>query len=91
MTGFGFCAASSTDQQAAETFFAVRHRPEAALPSVGRASSGPYVTDKGFEGAENHERWLDLYGVRVTSTRPNATVASPGPSGSGGGWPGSAK
>ncbi len=65
VTGFGFCAASSTDQQASETFFAVRHRPEAALPSVGRASSGPYVTDKGFEGAENHERWLDLYGVRV--------------------------
>lgn len=22
-------------------------------------------TDKGFEGAENHRRWLDLYGVEV--------------------------
>ena len=23
------------------------------------------MTDKGFEGEENHRRWLDLYGVRI--------------------------
>jgi hypothetical protein len=23
------------------------------------------VADKGFEGEENHRRWLDLYGVRI--------------------------
>jgi hypothetical protein len=27
--------------------------------------SGPYVADKGFEGEENHRRWLDRYGVRI--------------------------
>jgi hypothetical protein len=32
---------------------------------VGSAARGPYVTDKGFEGAENHGRWLDLYGAHV--------------------------
>jgi hypothetical protein len=49
VTGFGFCAASAADQ-----------------PSVGSAfSSGAYVADKGFEGEENHRRWLDSYGVRI--------------------------
>jgi hypothetical protein len=65
ITGFGFCAASATDQQVAETFFAVRHRPNPRLSSVGSPAAGPYVTDKGFEGEENHRRWLDLYGVRI--------------------------
>jgi hypothetical protein len=65
ITGFGFCAASATDQQAAETFFAVRATSNPRLVSVGSASSGPYLTDKGFEGAENHRRWLDHYGVRL--------------------------
>jgi hypothetical protein len=31
ITGFGFCAASATDQQVAETFFAVRHRANSRL------------------------------------------------------------
>lgn len=66
VTGFGFSAASTADQQVAETFFAVRHRPNPRLPSVGAAfSSGSYVADKGFEGEENHRRWLDRYGARV--------------------------
>lgn len=66
VTGFGLCAASVADQQAAETFFAVRHRPDPRLASVGSAFySGPYVADKGFEGEENHGRWLDSYGARV--------------------------
>jgi len=66
VTGFGFCAASTADQQAAETFFAVRHRPNLRLSSVGAAfTSGLYVADKGFEGEENHRCWLDRYGARV--------------------------
>jgi hypothetical protein len=66
VTDFDFCAASVADQQAAESFFAVRHRPNPRLPSVGSAfSSGSYVADKGFEGEENHRRWLDSYGVRI--------------------------
>ena len=65
ITGFCFSAASSADQQAAETFFAVRACPNPRLLSVGSAARGPYVTDKGFEGAENHRRWLDCYGARL--------------------------
>src|SRR5215203_2008397 len=65
ITGFGFSAASVPDQQVAETFFAIRHRPNPRLPSVGSAAAGPYVADKGFEGEENHRRWLDRYGACI--------------------------
>jgi hypothetical protein len=65
ITGFCFGAASTADQQMAETFFATRAYPNERLISVGSASSGPYMTDKGFEGAENHLKWLHHYGARV--------------------------
>jgi hypothetical protein len=67
ITGFGFCAASTTDQQVAETpLFGERHWPEQRLASVGCASRGPYIADKGFEGTENHrQRWLECYGAQV--------------------------
>ena len=65
VTGFGFCAASVADQQVAESFFAVRHRPNPRLLSVGSAFSGAYVADKGFEGEDNHRRWQESYGVRI--------------------------
>jgi hypothetical protein len=66
ITGFCFGAASTADQQMAETFFAVRARPNPRLISVGSAFfCGPYVTDKGFEGAEKHGRWLECYGARL--------------------------
>jgi hypothetical protein len=65
ITGFCFSAASTVDQQAAETFFAVRDTPNPRLISVGSTSSGLYVTDKGFEGADNHRRWLESYGARL--------------------------
>jgi hypothetical protein len=67
ITGFGFGPASTKDQQLAETFFALRHRPDPRLASVGSsAASEPYyVVDKGFEGEERHQRWADHYGVRV--------------------------
>ena len=65
ITGFGFSSASTADQPMAETFFAARERPNSRLSSVGRAAWGPYIADKGFEGAENHARWLERYGARV--------------------------
>jgi hypothetical protein len=65
VTGFCFAAASIADQQMAETFFAVRARPNARLRSVGSICSGPYIADKGFEGTENHLRWLESYGAQV--------------------------
>jgi hypothetical protein len=51
ITGFGFSSASIADQPLAETFFAVRARPSPRIGSAGSAALGPYVVDKGFEGA----------------------------------------
>jgi hypothetical protein len=65
ITGFCFGAASTADQQMAETFFAVRAKPNPRLTSVGSICWGPYIADKGFEGAENHRRWLESYGARL--------------------------
>jgi hypothetical protein len=65
ITGFCFGSASTADQPLAETFFALRANPNPRLTSVGAAFSGIYVTDKGFEGAQNHRRWLECYGAEV--------------------------
>ncbi len=66
ITGFCFGAASTADQQLAETFFAVRAQPNCRLAtSVGSISSAPYVADKGFEGAEDHRRWQERYGAQL--------------------------
>jgi hypothetical protein len=65
ITGFGFSSASTKDQPLAETFFALRAQPSERLLSTGSAALGPYVADKGFEGEENHRRWLNLYGARI--------------------------
>ena len=65
ITGFCFGSASTADQPLAETFFAVRAAPNPRLLSVGSAFSGTYVADKGFEGAQNHLRWLECYGAEV--------------------------
>ena len=65
ITGFCFGAASTADQHLAETFFALRARPNERLISVGSAAAGPYIADKGFEGAENHRRWLESYGAHI--------------------------
>ena len=65
ITGFGFASASTKDQPLAESFFALRARPNPRLQSIGSAALGPYVVDKGFEGEDNHRRWLDRYGARV--------------------------
>jgi hypothetical protein len=81
ITGLCFGAASTADQPLAETFFAVRAR----IPCVGSLSLAPYVADKGFEGAENHRRWLEEYAAENSSILPNATPANPSPSGSGSG------
>jgi hypothetical protein len=65
ITGFCFSAASTADQSMAESFFALRAHPNPRLSSVGPISWGPYLADKGFEGAENHRRWQESYGARV--------------------------
>ena len=58
ITGFCFAAASTGNQQMAESFFAMRAQPNRRLISVGSAAAGPSIADKGFECAENHLRWL---------------------------------
>ncbi len=65
ITGFGFAPASTKDQPLAETFFALRSGAYPRLGSAGSAALGPYVADKGFEGEENHRRWLESYGARI--------------------------
>jgi hypothetical protein len=77
VTGFGFCAASAADQQVAETFFAVRHRPNPRLPSTGSAFySGPYVA---YSRASRAKRTIgagcDATGC-ASSIRPSATAPS---------------
>ncbi len=65
ITGFGFGSASTADQPLAETFLDSRRHPNPRLASVGECASGCYVADKGFEGLENHRRWLEYYGARI--------------------------
>ena len=58
--------APKTSRWQRETFFALRAQPDHRLPSVGSAALGAsYAADKGFEGEENHRRWLDHYGARI--------------------------
>jgi hypothetical protein len=49
----------------AETFLPARRHSNHRLSSVGSAASGYYIADKGFEGTENHLRWLERYGARI--------------------------
>jgi hypothetical protein len=65
ITCFCFGAASTADRPLAETFFAVRAYPNPRVPCVGSLSLAPYVADKGFEGAENHRRWLEEYAAEL--------------------------
>src|SRR3712207_8253383 len=85
ITGFGFASASTKDQPLAESFFALRARPDPRLQSVGLAALGPYVVDKGLEGEDNHRRWLHRYGAQLIcppkrtdrkSTRLNSSHAN---------------
>jgi hypothetical protein len=43
----------------------VRANPNPRLKGAGSAFSGTYVADKGFEGEENHRRWLECYGAEI--------------------------
>ena len=65
ITGFGFGAASTSERNLAETFFALRARPDPRLATVGAAAHGVYVTDKGFEGRARRGHWRDDYGAVV--------------------------
>ena len=84
ITGFGFASASTKDQPLAETFFALRAQADPRLGSAGSAALGPYVVDKGFEGEDNHRRWLARYGAQVICPpKRGAHTRGVGPSGCG--------
>ncbi len=65
ITGFGFGPASVNDRPLAETLLAVRRQPAPRLPSAGRATSAPYLADKGFAGEKWEARWWMAYRARV--------------------------
>jgi hypothetical protein len=67
ITGFGCAPANTKEQPCAETFLAARARQPAGLPEVGLPAVGEYVTDNGFCGRLNHQRWQQAYGATVTS------------------------
>ena len=65
ITGYGFGEGSAKEQPLAETMLALRHQADPAIPNVGGPALGFYVADTGFEGEENHHRWLLLYKAYV--------------------------
>lgn len=73
ITGWGFGAANSVDQDLATSFLALRAQPQEAYPQVGAAlSGGTYLGDGGFEGRAYHGQWATQYGAQVISP-PQAT------------------
>jgi hypothetical protein len=82
LTGFGLCAASIADQPLAETFFAVRYRPNPRLSNVRSAfTSGPYVAYSRASRAKRTTGAGSIAMGRESSIRPSATPANPGPRG----------
>jgi hypothetical protein len=67
ITGFGFGAASTHDQQLAATFFEARQTLSPHLRSCGLPAHGPYVADKGFAGERPHQRWKELWHVEAVT------------------------
>lgn len=67
ITGFGCAPASTKEQPYAETFLALRAKDSLDLPEVGRPARGTYITDNGFCGKSNHQRWQQWYAAQVIS------------------------
>ena len=65
ITGFGCAPASTKEQPYAETFFAVRATGSPDMPEVGKPAQGAYITDNGFCGKSNRQRWQQCYSVQV--------------------------
>ena len=65
ITGFCFGSGNAKDQSLAEDFFAIRHRAHPRCLTVGKRSHGFYVTDRGFEGQVNQQRWQEEYQAHV--------------------------
>lgn len=67
ITGFGCAPASTKEQPYAETFLALRALGSQVLPEVGQPAQGAYLTDNGFCGKSNYQRWQACYAAQVIS------------------------
>lgn len=76
ITGFGSAPASTKEQPYAETFLALRALKSPRLPEVGYPAHGTYLTDNGFCGKDNHQRWWQCYAAQVISP-PQRSHARP--------------
>jgi hypothetical protein len=65
VTGYAIAPASTKEQRLAESFLALRRRPDPRCPGVGTPSGEPYVADNGFAGAALQRHWQADYGARV--------------------------
>jgi hypothetical protein len=73
VTGWGFGAANTADQDLASSLLALRGQPQAAQPGAGAAlDGGMYLGDGGFEGRAYHQQWASGYRAQVISP-PQAT------------------
>lgn len=70
VTGWGVGPANANDHALAETLLTLRAAPNAALPSVGTASSGVYVADSGFAGRERERHWATELQAEVVASPP---------------------
>lgn len=64
ITGFAFGSANAKEQPLMEAFLAARSG-QIRVPSAGKRAQGAYLTDTGFEGARNQQRWHQAYGATV--------------------------
>lgn len=70
IAGFGFGPGSAKEQSLAETFFALRQRPDPRLASVGAPGPREYLTDRGFAGRKRQADWRAHYGATVLGPAP---------------------
>ncbi len=77
LTGFGLAPAHMADQDLAESFFALRHARNPAVPEVGAPADGVYVADTGFEGDARWHTWAYAYGAKVVCPPKPAYTRAP--------------
>jgi hypothetical protein len=65
VTGYGLTQTTTSEQARADTFLALRHAPQPALPEVGGSACNVYLADMGFAGQAWWHRWRDCYGAQV--------------------------
>jgi hypothetical protein len=65
VTGFGLAHANTDDRPLAETFLALRAKPNPQVPGIGQDRHGCYLADGGFTGKEWEVHWRAAYRAEV--------------------------